>query len=129
MPYLHTKLGEGDVTLLGDAAHAQLPALGLGVSTALGDIEELIAQGKVIEPLSDLYKVEVRELLVKLRGYSYLRSKWLSVAEIEVDGPLSNPNPNPDPSSNPNPHPNPITRRAPSGSLSRRARSRPRARA
>ena len=37
-------LGEGDVTLLGDAAHAQLPALGLGVSTALGDIEELIAQ-------------------------------------------------------------------------------------
>lgn len=44
MPYLHTKLGEGDVTLLGDAAHAQLPSLGLGVSTALGDIEELIAQ-------------------------------------------------------------------------------------
>ena len=44
--YLHTKLGEGDVTLLGDAAHAQLPALGLGVSTALGDIEELIAQVK-----------------------------------------------------------------------------------
>ena len=32
------------MTLLGDAAHAQLPALGLGVSTALGDIEELIAQ-------------------------------------------------------------------------------------
>ena len=46
MPYLHTKLGEGDVTLLGDAAHAQLPALGLGVYTALGDIEELIAQVK-----------------------------------------------------------------------------------
>ena len=43
--------------------------------------------------------------------------------------PNPNPNPNPDPSSNPNPHPNPITRRAPSGSLSRRARSRPRARA
>ena len=36
--------GEGDVTLLGDAAHAQLPALGLGVSTAFGDIEELISQ-------------------------------------------------------------------------------------
>ena len=32
------------MTLLGDAAHAQLPSLGLGVSTALGDIEELIAQ-------------------------------------------------------------------------------------
>ena len=31
----------------------------------------------------------MRELLVKLRGYSYLRSKWLSVAEIEADGPLS----------------------------------------
>ena len=41
------KLGEGDVTLLGDAAHAQLPALGLGVSTALGDIEELIAQAEL----------------------------------------------------------------------------------
>jgi len=38
------KWGEGDVTLLGDAAHAQLPALGLGVSTALGDVEELVAQ-------------------------------------------------------------------------------------
>ena len=36
--------GEDDVTLLGDAAHAQLPALGLGVSTAFGDIEELITQ-------------------------------------------------------------------------------------
>ena len=40
------KWGEGDVTLLGDAAHAQLPALGLGISTALGDVEELIAQIK-----------------------------------------------------------------------------------
>ncbi|MDP6943146.1 MAG: glutamine-hydrolyzing GMP synthase, partial [Myxococcota bacterium] len=29
-------------------------------------IEELIAQGKVIEPLADLYKVEVRELAEKL---------------------------------------------------------------
>ena len=38
------KWGEGDVTLLGDAAHAQLPALSLGVSTALGDVEELVAQ-------------------------------------------------------------------------------------
>jgi hypothetical protein len=37
----------------------------------------------------EITKVEVRELLVKLRGYSYLRSKWLSVAEIEADGPLS----------------------------------------
>ena len=32
----------------------------------------------------EITKVEVRELLVKLRGYSYLRSKWLSVAEIET---------------------------------------------
>ena len=38
------KWGEGNVTLLGDAAHAQLPALGLGVSTAMGDIEELVKQ-------------------------------------------------------------------------------------
>ena len=36
------KWGEGDVTLLGDAAHAQLPALGLGVSTALGELERQI---------------------------------------------------------------------------------------
>jgi len=36
--------GGGDVTLLGDAAHAQLPALGLGVSTAFGDIEVLVKQ-------------------------------------------------------------------------------------
>lgn len=33
--------GERDVTLLGDAAHAQTPALGLGVSTAFGDVLEL----------------------------------------------------------------------------------------
>ena len=39
------KWGQGyDVTLLGDAAHAQLPALGLGVSTAFADIEELCRQ-------------------------------------------------------------------------------------
>ena len=36
--------GDGAVTLLGDAAHAQLPALGLGVSTAFGDVEELVVQ-------------------------------------------------------------------------------------
>lgn len=36
--------GEGNVTLLGDAAHAQLPALGLGCSTAFGDVEELCRQ-------------------------------------------------------------------------------------
>ena len=36
--------GDGDVTLLGDAAHAQLPALGLGVSTAFGDVEEITEQ-------------------------------------------------------------------------------------
>ena len=41
---LSWRWGEGDVTLLGDAAHAQLPALGLGVSTALGDVEELVVQ-------------------------------------------------------------------------------------
>ena len=55
----------------------------------------------------EITKVEVRELLVKLRGYSYLRSKWLSVAEIEADGPLSNPDPNRNPSPNPNPNPDP----------------------
>ncbi|KAL7566282.1 hypothetical protein ACA910_013611 [Epithemia clementina (nom. ined.)] len=39
------KWGQGyDVTLLGDAAHAQLPALGLGVSTAFADVDELCRQ-------------------------------------------------------------------------------------
>jgi len=38
------KWGEGMVTLLGDSAHAQLPALGLGCSAAFADIEELIKQ-------------------------------------------------------------------------------------
>lgn len=38
------KWGEGMVTLLGDSAHAQLPALGLGCSTAFADIEELCKQ-------------------------------------------------------------------------------------
>lgn len=33
--------GDKDVTLLGDAAHAQTPSLGLGVSTAFDDIFEL----------------------------------------------------------------------------------------
>lgn len=33
--------GDRDVTLLGDAAHAQTPSLGLGVSTAFDDIFEL----------------------------------------------------------------------------------------
>lgn len=36
--------GKGNVTLLGDAAHAQLPALGLGVSTAFADVDELCRQ-------------------------------------------------------------------------------------
>ena len=35
------KWGDGMVTLLGDSAHAQLPALGLGCSAAFADIEEL----------------------------------------------------------------------------------------
>ena len=30
--------------MLGDAAHAQLPALGLGVSTAFSDVAELCRQ-------------------------------------------------------------------------------------
>jgi len=38
------KWGEGMVTLLGDSAHAQLPALGLGCSAAFADIEELCKQ-------------------------------------------------------------------------------------
>jgi len=38
------KWGDGMVTLLGDSAHAQLPALGLGCSAAFADIEELIKQ-------------------------------------------------------------------------------------
>ena len=38
------KWGKGGVTLLGDAAHAQLPALGLGVSTAFADVDELCRQ-------------------------------------------------------------------------------------
>jgi len=38
------KWGVGSVTLLGDAAHAQLPALGLGCSAAFADIEELCRQ-------------------------------------------------------------------------------------
>ena len=37
------RAGRFTVTV-GDAAHAQLPALGLGVSTAFGDVEELVAQ-------------------------------------------------------------------------------------
>ncbi|KAL1508490.1 hypothetical protein AB1Y20_004591 [Prymnesium parvum] len=37
----------------------------------------------------DVTKVEVREYLCKLRGYSYRQSKWICVAEIEEDGPLS----------------------------------------
>ena len=37
----------------------------------------------------EISKVEVREMLVKLRGYSYLRSKWMTVPEIEADGGLS----------------------------------------
>jgi len=36
--------GERDVTLLGDSAHAQLPALGLGISTAFSDVSELCKQ-------------------------------------------------------------------------------------
>lgn len=36
--------GDGPVTLLGDSAHAQLPALGLGCSSAFADIEELCQQ-------------------------------------------------------------------------------------
>lgn len=36
--------GKGRVTLVGDAAHAQLPALGLGVSTAFADVAELCRQ-------------------------------------------------------------------------------------
>ena len=38
------KWGDGMVTLLGDSAHAQLPALGLGCSAAFADIEELCKQ-------------------------------------------------------------------------------------
>ena len=41
---ISTQWGQGNVTLLGDAAHAQLPSLGLGVSTAFGDVEELARQ-------------------------------------------------------------------------------------
>jgi len=37
----------------------------------------------------EITKVEVREMLVKLRGYSYLRSKWMTVPEIEADGGLT----------------------------------------
>jgi salicylate hydroxylase len=36
--------GKGRVTLVGDSAHAQLPALGLGVSTAFADVAELCRQ-------------------------------------------------------------------------------------
>jgi len=36
--------GTGPVTLLGDAAHAQLPSLGLGISTAFADVDELCKQ-------------------------------------------------------------------------------------
>lgn len=36
--------GEKDVTLLGDAAHAQTPFLGLGVSSAFDDIHELVSR-------------------------------------------------------------------------------------
>jgi len=38
------KWGEGRVTLVGDSAHAQLPSLGLGVSTAFADVNELCQQ-------------------------------------------------------------------------------------
>ena len=38
------KWGDGMVTLLGDSAHAQLPALGLGCSAAFADVEEICKQ-------------------------------------------------------------------------------------
>ena len=38
------KWGSGNVTLLGDSAHAQLPSLGLGCSAAFADTEELCRQ-------------------------------------------------------------------------------------
>lgn len=38
------KWGQGCVTMVGDATHAQMPALGLGCSTAFADIEELCKQ-------------------------------------------------------------------------------------
>jgi len=36
--------GRGCVSLMGDAAHAQLPSLGLGISTAFGDVDEFCRQ-------------------------------------------------------------------------------------
>ncbi|GMH78640.1 hypothetical protein TrST_g5078 [Triparma strigata] len=73
------KWGEDDVTLLGDAAHAQLPALGLGVSTAFGDVEEITEQirrrglnREALRKYESKRKISCAVLQLMSRGMFYL---------------------------------------------------------
>lgn len=71
--------GQDDVTLLGDAAHAQLPALGLGVSTAFGDVEEITEQIRrrglsrdTLRKYESKRKISCAALQLMSRGMYYL---------------------------------------------------------
>ncbi|GMH64652.1 hypothetical protein TL16_g04013 [Triparma laevis f. inornata] len=71
--------GQDDVTLLGDAAHAQLPALGLGVSTAFGDVEEITKQIRrrglsrdTLRKYESKRKISCAALQLMSRGMYYL---------------------------------------------------------